>query len=352
MSDKISQTKPSRTPPSKEVKSIQLELFTSFVSNDQQSMSNTIEIWEKIPKYFFTSRQIEKLRPATGQPDPYKWTYKEAGIEHSVVIQPALIEQKDGSFKAFFPTANEELVEEALKRILTKQNQGIHDPINQETWVKFSLSMIVKELKHIGKGKDRPRIKHAIAVMSGCIITFFKGKKEVWKGSILQDLVTVDRGEYLEDTSSYHIARLPLFISHAINTLNVRQFNYERYMECGGQLPQWIYKRLINRYTYASIGNDHHFMYSDLKSSGLLQQAREIDNRRKVIFALDKLKEKKVINNYKVEEKEENRKIIDTKYTVTASYEFIKEQKAAGKRKAVSNEKAKNLGLVLPVDKQ
>jgi len=65
-------SKSRKTPPSKDIQSIQLDLFSSFVSNEGQTISNTVEIWEKIPKYFFTARQIEKLRPETGQPDPYK----------------------------------------------------------------------------------------------------------------------------------------------------------------------------------------------------------------------------------------------------------------------------------------
>jgi hypothetical protein len=35
------------------------------------------------------------------------------------------------------------------------------------------------------------QIKAAIQIMSQCIIMISKGKKEIWKGAILQDLVTV-----------------------------------------------------------------------------------------------------------------------------------------------------------------
>ena len=341
-----------KTPPSKEIKSVQFDLFASFVSNNVDAVSNTIEIWEKIPKYFFTARQIEKLRPKTGQPDPYKWTYEESGKEYSVVIQPALLEQEDGSYKAFFPSSTEELVEEALKRILTQQNYGIHNPTKHETWVKFSLSMLAKELKKIGKGRTRPQIKQAITVMSRTVITLYRGKKELWSGNILQDLVTVDRDEYLEDTSAYHVARLPLFVSHAIDRLQTRQFNYERLMGCNEQLSRWIYKRLINRYIQAGIGNDYHFMYSDLENSGLLQQSRETDNRKKVISALNELKKQEVIRRYIVNEKLEGRKIKDIKYTIEPSYVFITEQKAANKRVSSHHQHALNSGWISPpVDK-
>ncbi len=47
-----------KKPPDKPKKSVQLELFTQFVTNDQSSVSNTIELWERIPKYFFTAKGV------------------------------------------------------------------------------------------------------------------------------------------------------------------------------------------------------------------------------------------------------------------------------------------------------
>jgi len=340
-----------KNPPTKQVKSLQFDLFKQFVTNDQSTVSNTVEIWEKIPKYFFTPKQIESLRPEKGQPDPYKWSYKEGGNEFTVFYQAALIEEK-GAFKAYFPSVTEELVEEALKKILTEQNQGIHDAAKHETWVRFSLSMIHSELKARGRERNRNQIKHAIKVMSRTIITLYKGKKEVWSGSILQDLVTVDREEYIDDSAAYHIARLPLFVSQAINRLETRQFNYKRLMSCNNQLSRWIYKRLINRFRQADFTNSYHFMYSDLKQSGLLQQSAERSNRTKVIAALSELINQSVVIKYEKDDRKEGRSIIDTKYTLYPTKDFIAEQKAANKQNKNSRQAALESGWESsPVDK-
>ena len=212
---------PEKRPPKEPIKSAQLDLFSQFITNDKSTVSNTVEIWESIPKYFFTPKQAEKLRTADGLAKPYQWEYEYNGISCAVKIQPALIEQEDGAYKAFFPNVTEELVEEALKKILTMQHHGIHDANTLETWVRFSLSMVQRELKTRGRTRSRNEIKHAIEVMSSCILTLYKEGKEVWKGSILQDLVTVGREEYLADTDAHHIARLPLFISRSINCFGV-----------------------------------------------------------------------------------------------------------------------------------
>ncbi len=333
---------PKKLPPTKIIKSIQYDLFSQFVSNEPKEVSNTVELWDSIPKYFFTPKQVEKLRTPSGHADPYKWEYSYNGLACMVKIQPALIEQEDGSYKAFFPSITEELIEEALKKMFTAQQYAIHDPKEAESWIKFSLTMIYKELKARGRTRNYKEIKHSIEVMSSCIISFYKGKKEIWRGAILQDIITVDREEYLADTNSHHMARLPLFISHGINNLEYRQFNYNRLMNCNEQLTRWIYKRLINRFRQASYMNNYHFMYSEIKGCGLLQQAKEERNRQKVISALNELQKSSILMNYEINIRKEGRKIKDIKYTLFASGDFIKEQKAANKRVSNSNLKLSN----------
>lgn len=325
--------KPVKKPPEKYTKSVQLDLFSQFVTNAKSEVSNTVEVWESIPKYFFTPKQVSKLRTTDGLAKPYQWKYSYNGSACIVKIQPALMEQGNGSYKAYFPSVTEELVEESLKKILTIQNYGIHDENNLETWVRFSLSMIQRELKARGRTRSRNEIKHAIQVMNKCNISLFKDDKEIWSGAILQDLVTVGRKEYIADTDAQHIARLPLFISHSINSLEYRQFNYDRLMSCNEQLTRWIYKKLINRFIQASHLTEYSFMYSNIKqASGLLQQARERDNRSKVISALDELQEKNIISSYETDERKKGRSIVEVKYTIKAAPYFIAEQKAANKR--------------------
>jgi len=323
-----------RTPPENRKNSLQMTMFSSYLTNDDREVSNTIELWESIPKYFLTSVQMEKLRSGKGLAEPYEMDYVSNDRSYSIEIQPALIKQKNGKYKAFFPSASEGLIEEVLKKIFTEQNLGLHEVKKVESWVRFSLRMIYRELKKRGKTRDLAQIKHSIDVMSKCQITVFQEGKRLFRGAILSDLIPVDRDAYEDNPNAHWITRLPVFISHAINTLQYRQFNYSRYMECKEQLTRWLYKRLITRFKQASITTEYHFMFLDLKqSSGLLQMTSTQGNRRKVIYALNELVEREIIlKNYAVEERKEGRKIVDIKYTVKATPEFIQEQKAANKR--------------------
>ncbi len=330
VNERTSNNKMKKKPPEKPIQSKQMDLFCHFMTNDLGSVSNTVEIWESIPKYFFTPSQVERLRTPTGHADPYERPYQYKNIDCTVTIQPALIKQDDGSYKAFFPSVTEELIEEVLKKILTDQNYGIHDPKKSETWVKFTLYMVQKELNKRGKSRNIPEIKKAIQIMNRCNITLSKGKKELWSGAILQDLVTVDREEYIENAQSLHAARFPLLITHAIDKLEYRQFNIDRLMSLKSQLTRWLYKQFIHRYKQASLTDPYHFMHSTIKSeSNLLQSLDNRYTRKKMTDSLEELKRHNVLISYETKEIKKDRKIIDVKYIIRSSPEFMREQKAA-----------------------
>lgn len=311
----------------------QFELFTKFVANDKTDISNTIKLWERIPKYF-PARTMDKLRTKDGLAKPFQFEYTDKGISHTVEIQPALIKQPNGEYLAYFPSGSEEIIEEVLKKILSEQQYGLHDTrkSKSETWVRFSISMLERELKARGCARNKTEIKRSIEIMAKTVISFYKENKEVWSGTILQDLLTVDRQDFLENPDKLHAARLPIFISQAIDSLEFRQFNYKRLMNFERQLTRWVYKQLVNEYRQASVMNSYHFLFSTLKSSGLLQQKLESDNRKSVLQALEELIRNEVLLSYETEEKKQGRKIIDVKYIVVASSKFTSEQKAANKR--------------------
>lgn len=347
--NKLPDTKPKR-PPEKTSKSIQFDLFGKFLSNNPDEVSNTIEIWESIPKYFFTPTLMDKLRSEDGLAKPYTWEYthrrNNETLSYRVEIQPALIKQDSGGYLAVFPSASEEMIEEVLKKLLLEQNLGVHDPDKVESWVRFTLSMIHKELKSRGRERNRTQIKRSLDIMSQTFIKVFCEDKELYRGPILSDVFFVDREAYLEDADTLWSARLPALLSLGINEMVYRQYNYGRFWVCDEQLSRWIYKRLVNRFIQAGEGAEYSILYSEIKqSSGMLQMKSEQGNRRKVESSLEELKSSCVLASYKINHAQDGKKILDTKYTLIAGDEFIKEQKAANKRKNDNHISALNSGL-------
>ena len=330
----------------------QLCLFSNFLENPGDELSNTVEIWHSIPKYIVTPAEANKLRnpDGTAQPFEHLHNYKDRegnDVSMKVVIHPALIQQEDGSYKAFFPNASEEIMEEVLKKIFIKQNYGIHNAEKKASWVKFSKSMLRNELAKRNHGRTYKAISHTLEVMSMCNISVFKDGKKVYSGGIISEYVAVDRKEYIKDTDTFHYARLPVFISEGINTLQYRQFNYKKLMCCKGQLSRWLYHRMINNYTQASILNTYHIAFTTIKSSsGLLMSKDDRRNRLKIINALEELKTEQVITTYKIKETMLGRKIVDVIYTITPHYRFEQEQKAANKRHNENEIEAYKVGII------
>lgn len=317
------------------IKSNEYSAFTEFLSNNgSKDLSNSIDFWCCTPKYFFTPNFVKNLRNKEGLADPYHREYIYKKKKYAIDIQPALIKSNNnGKYLAFFPGSTEELIEDVLIKILSDQNNGVHNSHTKETWVYFSLQRVKRELKNIGKERNFGQIKHALKVMSLSVITIYEGDTELWTGTLLQDLTTVNRQEYLDGSKRFHFARLPLPITNAIDRVDYRQFNFKTLMKLESQLARFLFKRLVTCYKQASLFDEYSLLYSSVKrDSGLLEQATERDNRKKLFFALTELERLNVILPVEYKNVMAGLKIIDVKYSMTASNAFTGEQKAANKR--------------------
>ena len=113
---------PRKSPPESVDKNKQYDLFTTFFSKDQRDLSNTIELWDAIPKYAVSPRQQNASRddnwrlPVHVQEFEYRPSHLDtAPITCRLKVQPASIEIKPGKFMDFYPSTDEELIEEVLK---------------------------------------------------------------------------------------------------------------------------------------------------------------------------------------------------------------------------------------------
>ena len=128
----------------------QFDLFSELVTEKCDVLSNTFHLWNIIPRYIFTPQFQTELRDKQGKADPYTYSFEhhQSQKKYEITYAPVPIKQKGGKFLACFPGAAEELVEEALVRLLTLRNGGsVHDVARSETWVEFSLGSIKRELE-------------------------------------------------------------------------------------------------------------------------------------------------------------------------------------------------------------
>jgi hypothetical protein len=320
----------------------QFQLFVEFIgdSGRRPNLSNSIDIWESIPKYFFSTKLVEGLRDESGHAETFEWEFSMGTKRCEVRIQPAQIKDGDGGYISVFPGVSEEIMEEVLKKLLSEQC-GDHQVDKKQTLVYFTLYQLREEHGVRGRTRSIQQLKRSIDIMSGCIITLFIEGAQVYKGPILADVVRVSRESYLAEGESRWVARLPLFITEAINTLQYRQFNYGRLMSMDGQLSRWLYHRLIHKFTHTDERNNYHILYTTIEEqSGLLQGKEMHQNRKKVMDAIKELTTKGVIVAHETHEQRSpnGRTIKDVKYELYCTEAFIAEQKASNYRRKMAME--------------
>ncbi len=326
--------------PSKPVKSVQYDLFSKFLGDDE-GLSNTIELWDWIPKYSVSKRQQNDLRNAEKRLPILKYQFDYKNVPCEIVIQPASVKQPNGSFIDYYPSSREEIIEDVLRKIFTDQQYGLHDRKNGDSWVKFSLHMIYKELKKRKKTLSKNEISEALEILSSAVIKLYIKDKLFYSSAVLSDMVRIGHDEYMEDRDNSWAARLPSILSSSLENLTYRQYNYALGMSLKNHLSRWLYKLLSHQYIYAGIVTPYKIFYSQIyKNSGILTATSTIkDRRNKVTLALEELKVSKVILHYA-----ENRiigyrgKIDDIEYILMAHQDFIKTTKAANKRQKTLKE--------------
>ncbi len=323
-----------RKPPAMVPQSRQYDLFADFFG-DAGELSNTIELWDAIPKYAVTARRQSAMRDEKGRLrlHEHEFVYKDRTCR--LVIQPASF-RVGGQYTDFYPSVDEELVEEVIRKFFANQNYGLHNAPAAESWVRFSLQMIRKELKARGKTRSMDEIKRSIEILANTTIRIFVDDDEtpVYTNPILSDLTRVNRQTYLDDASVMWVARLPALISKSVNDLSYRQFNYGTFMALSSQLARWLHKRLSHQYVNAGFMHDYGVLFSTIsRDSGLLAANRITKNRASLESALDELKACEVLMDWTCEVRRgAHNRIDDVLYTLKAHQTFIRDVKSANAR--------------------
>lgn len=336
---KVAKGKNLRNLPERE-KSAQYDLFTEFYG-DESKLTNTIELWDAIPKFSCSRQKQLHMRDKSGRLPTWErdFVYKPQSASLSMPAKMRMTPARiivDGIEKDFLPSKDEEIIEDILRKIFSDQKFGRHYNQLAESYVDFTLGMIYRELKVWGHTRSKEEIKRSLDVMAGCHMSLHfdgGGKKAVFKGAILPEVMEVGRADYMADPKARWRARLPQIYSKAINSLEVRQYNYATLMSMSSQLAKWLQKVLASRYTFAEVTKPFRIKYSTIKhESGMLLHSREGRNKETVLEAVEDLKTEDVLNFYKVLAAENDPR--DPLYELYPTGRFIGEMKAANRRKS------------------
>jgi hypothetical protein len=311
----------------------QLSLFQSFFANGEKKehVSNTIEFWDSVPRYSVSRQAMTRARDLTGRLDILELTFHCNGKPFKAVIRPARIDKVD-----YYPSASEELVEEALRKIAAQQSHGFHEP-EQRSGVAFTLYQLREELRKRGHARSYSEIVQSLDILSLAFIEIRGGEKMKGfeRSAYLPRLSAVSRSDYNQDASARWYVQFHPLVSASIDKLTYRQFNYDQLMQHSTQLARWIHRQLILKYTFASITKPFEMRYSTIcRDSGMLSNySRARQARDACDYSAKELETQRIL--MRIDRKEElgvRGKVLDIVYILHPSSSFVQEVKAANAR--------------------
>ena len=318
----------------------QISLFQGFLCNkDEQkdALSNAIDLWDSVPRYSVTHQAMKKLRVEGEFLRPHEMTFQHRGRTYSRTIYPARITDEDGQSRDYYPSATEELIEDALRKLAAEQQAGYFDKPSFRSGVVFTLYALREEMKKRGHTRSFQEIVRSLNILSRSVIEI-KAQGEDDQGfdqsPYFPRLAAVSRARLKDDSNAKWLVQFHPLVTSSIDRVTYRQYNYALMMSHDAQLTRWLHKQLVLKFTFADYASRFEMRASTaVRDSGLLNYARERNNTEALERAFAELQERGVIAGFKRKDETGLRgKQTDSVFTVTPHHNFIREAKAANKR--------------------
>ena len=308
----------------------QLSLF-EFMQPAERRYSNTIELYDFMPKYHWG--KVERINGEFLRSLDREFECR--GVKYKIEVAPAVIKDRDGVKRYYYPSKREELVEDALRRFATAQ-QGVF--LDDQASVTFTLYQLQQELKKNGHDYNIRQLKDALLICNRTNITVTTDDgKAVLSSSMFETLGLQTREDWKgTGQKSKAYVRFNSLVSQSIKSGAYRQLDYEKAMSYTGVIARQLHKRMSHHYIQASITQPYGIMLSTvIRDFGLAEYERPSLNLKQVLNALDEMKAKDVLLSYSVEKTTDpnNRnKLIEAKFILTPHPLFANEIKKANAR--------------------
>ena len=327
----------------------QLSLFQGFLANtddERDALSNAIDLWDSIPRYAIPRKKEDELRLPGGFLPVRTVAFQYRGKAYNAQIRPARLDVKDkdgrptGTTIEHYPSAREELIEHALRKLAAEQFAGFFDKPDYRSGVAFTLYRLRQELAGQGHAMTYEGLAEGLEIMHYAFLGVIDAESDPSDPSMISQpflpaLGKVNRKGRAADPEAKWFVQFHGLVTDSINQITYRQFNYQRLMKCSTQLARWLISQLVLKFTQAAITQCFEMKFSTVKrDSGLLDgYARQRDALGALDDAWEEVKALGALYLVKKAEQRGSRaKLEDVTYTVYPSREFSAEQKAANRR--------------------
>lgn len=321
MSNKIIKTAKRDLKEYTQTEPLQLRLFDLSKQN-LDKYSNTIEMYDSMPKYHFGGAEREKGKTTEALPVISRdFIYREKAFK--IDISPAaIVDEKSGKTISYYPSQREELVEDVIRKIAAnKRKRGIY--LDDDMAARFTLYEVEQELRKMGHGYSKSQIKQAIEVCNKSIIEITsKEGNQVSQTSALFPFVAKETKEM--GGQERMIVMFHPLVTKSVDAGTYRTINYDRLMKLKKQLARWLHKHISHVFTQASDKNPYKINLSTIVTNSGMKSYEKISHTiLQVKKALDELIKCRTVERYEMDPVTEKNKILDMKFILFMSEEFI-----------------------------
>ena len=301
---------------------------------EKERYSNTVGIYDQMPKHFIGNIEREKGKKVDSLPILNR-SFVLNKSSYIVSITPAsLYCKKTDRTIHYYPSQREELVEDAIRKLAVSKKRSFF--LDEDSAVRFTLYELQKELQKAGHGYNSNEIKEAIDICSKCNISIKdKTGNEIELSSAIFPFVAKESSDKIKDGENKYVVMFHPLVTRSIKDGTYRLVNYEKYMSFKMMLSRWLYKKISHNFTGATVTNPYTIRMSTIiRDSVMKEYERKSDNLKQIKKCFAEMKKHGTLSDFKIileGEGEkiilegEGKKIIDARCMLYLSDEFVKD---------------------------
>jgi hypothetical protein len=229
-----------------------IQAFTNTGSLERNLASNTVELYDIIPKYARAGHEQAIVSNPDESRRTYTITYKKR--TYRIQIDAAKIKNKLGKFEYVYPSTQEEIVEDVIRYLSVSQDIGF---LRDNYGCRCSLYLIKAELKKRGKTRSTAEVKRSIEILGKSELTIYieptqhkEPPVQIFTGTFFSESTIMNFSQWTQskksrcnDTFTTKI-KFHNMVTDRILEGDFRLVRYDICMNYKHPMARWLHKRI------------------------------------------------------------------------------------------------------------
>jgi len=283
-----------------------VEAFTNTGSLDRESSSNTVELYDIMPKYTRAGKEKALVTDPSQSRRFYKIRYQK--VEYLIQIDAAKLPNKIGRFEFHFPSTSEEIIEDVIRYLSVSQDISF---LRENFGCRCSIYMIKSELKKRGKTRSTAEVKKSIEILGNAQLTLYiftdpskDQKTQLFTGSFFSESTLMSfndwQGSRRKNNDQSYTARIKFhnMVTDRILEGKFRLLQYDISMTYKHPMARWLHKRISHCHKGADSSTPYTIHLSTIYNDGNWHWSKRLRaNKKNFLDALEEMEQLDQVQN-------------------------------------------------------